>query len=147
MTVLGTNVNGLYTQERAVNVPARSAGPSVADPATTPFQFPLPSPAPATPAGPFSPLPVLPQPDTCKYSQRLHSRPDRSPKLLDVPVPTPSYAAGTLPYGAYEQPLAGPSSASQWPYTHPATSVDKGKARATDHTPPFRPASTGYDGE
>ena len=47
----------------------------------------------------------------------------------------------------YEQPLAGPSMTSQWSGPYPTTSVDKGKARATDQTPSPHPESTGEDGE
>ncbi|KAF9648412.1 hypothetical protein BDM02DRAFT_3269526 [Thelephora ganbajun] len=111
----GMNVNGLSTYERTVNIPAGSAGMSVAHLATAPFQ------TPATFAGPITPPLVLPQQNT---------------RFLP---PTPSYAAGTLQYGAYEQPLAGPSSTGQWSHIHPATSADKGKARATDYTPPTHP--------
>jgi len=83
---------------------------------------------------------------TRKCSRQPQVNLNRSPTYLDAPHPTPTYTAGTAPHGVYDQPLAGPSSTGQWSTPHPATSVDKGKARATDHLP-FHPESSGNNGE
>jgi len=148
MIFLDQDVDGWYTHEETVNIPAVGVYPSVDGSAATHFQPPSAAPTPAVFNGPISPFPALPwQADIRKYSQHFRLRLDHSPVCLDNPLPTSPYAAGSLPPGAYDQPLAGPSSTSQWSDSLPTTSVDKGKARATDHTPPVSPAYAGNDGE
>jgi len=49
-------------------------------------------------------------------------------------------AAGNDQPRMSDWPLAEPSVDNQWPYP---TSVGKGKARAADHLPSFRPSTTG----
>ncbi|KAF9649972.1 hypothetical protein BDM02DRAFT_1682886 [Thelephora ganbajun] len=104
--------------------------------------------ASATPVCPITPPPNLSQQINREYSRHLQSGLSRSSIQLDFSLPTPSYAAKTpLPYGAYEEPLAGQSSASQWYDTLSTPSVDKGKVRATDHMSPIHPTPTENDGK
>ena len=119
-TGLEENVYGFNTHERTVNIPAELVCPPVGDLSTS------------------NP--------TRKYSRYLRSRLNHSPVCLDAPNPIPPYAAGTLPHGEYDQPLTSPSLISQWSIPDYTPSVDKGKARATDHLP-LHPASVGNDGE
>ena len=109
-------------------------------PIIPPTLYPL-----APSSGPSTVPPIAPQPDICRYSKYLRLRLDRSPDGLDNPPPI-SYAAETLPYDMYGQPLTDPSSASQWSYSCPTTSVDKGKTRATGPIP-LHPTAIGDDGE
>ena len=142
------NVYGLNARERLTNIPVERAGPSVGDLTAVArhHSFMPTAPPLATPYGPITPHLIPPQPDTCKYTRHLRWRLDRSPVRLDAPLPAPSYAAGVLPYGAYEQPLADSSSNSQWSYPDLTTSVDEGRAQTTDQYP-LHPVSAGNQGE
>ena len=143
------NVYGLNADERLTNIPGERAGPSVGDLAAVSryHSFAMPTAPPlAASHGPIAPHSTIPRPDTCKYSRHLQSRLDCSLVRLDAPLPAPSYAGGVLPYGAYEQPLADSSSNNQWSYPDLTTSVDEGRAQATDLFP-HHPVSAGNQGE
>ena len=126
------------------NVP-EYAGPSVAGPSTVPYHIhsaQLPSLLPATFSGPTtspSPVPTLSWGRKCLSYFR--SRLDCLPARLESPPPVETYAAVRDYRSAmYDQPLTAPDLCDQWPYP---TSVDKGKARATDHILPTLPSPTG----